>query len=73
MVAGRELSGNETIDLENCKYFLMMGRNVTESLHNGETLGWIDGVANGAKVVYVDPRFWSLQHPSPMNGCRFVP
>lgn len=57
MVAGRELSGNETIDLENCKYFLMMGRNVTESLHNGETLGWIDGVANGAKVVYVDPRY----------------
>ena len=57
LVTGRELSGNETIDLENCKYFLMMGRNVTESLHNGETLGWIDGVANGAKVVYVDPRY----------------
>lgn len=57
MVTGRELSGNETLDLENCKYFLMMGRNITESLHNGETLGWIDGVANGAKVVYVDPRY----------------
>jgi thiosulfate reductase/polysulfide reductase chain A len=57
LVAGRELGGNETLDLENCKYFLMMGRNVTESLHNGETLGWIDGVANGAKVTYVDPRF----------------
>lgn len=57
LVAGRELGGNETLDLENCKYFLMMGRNVTESLHNGETLGWIDGVANGAKVTYVDPRY----------------
>jgi thiosulfate reductase/polysulfide reductase chain A len=57
MIAGRDLTGNETIDLENCKYFLMMGRNVTESLHNGETLGWIDGVANGAKVVYADPRY----------------
>lgn len=57
LVTGRNLTGNETIDLENCKYFLMMGRNVTESLHNGETLGWIDGVANGAKVVYADPRY----------------
>ncbi|MBU0654562.1 MAG: molybdopterin-dependent oxidoreductase [Gammaproteobacteria bacterium] len=57
LVAGKNLTGNETIDLENCKYFLMMGRNITESLHNGETLGWIDGVANGAKVVYADPRY----------------
>ena len=57
VITGRNLTGNETIDLENCKYFLMMGRNVTESLHNGETLGWIDGVANGAKVVYADPRY----------------
>ena len=56
MVAGRNLTGNETLDLENCKYFLMMGRNVTESLHNGETLGWVNGMANGAEVVYVDPR-----------------
>ena len=57
MITGRNLTGNETIDLENCKYFLMMGRNITESLHNGETLGWINGVANGAKVVYFDPRY----------------
>lgn len=57
MVMGRNLTGNETIDLDNCKYFLMMGRNVTESLHNGETLGWVNGVANGAKVVYMDPRY----------------
>ncbi len=57
MVMGRNLTGNETLDLDNCKYFLMMGRNVTESLHNGETLGWLNGVANGAKVVYMDPRY----------------
>ena len=57
VVTGRNLTGNETLDLENCRYFLMLGRNVTESLHNGETLGWIDGVANGAKVVYADPRY----------------
>ena len=57
MIMGRNLTGNETLDLENCKYFLMMGRNITESLHNGETLGWVNGVANGAKVVYFDPRY----------------
>ena len=57
LVAGKNLTGNETYDLENCQYFLMMGRNVTESLHNGETLGWVNGKANGAKSVYVDPRY----------------
>jgi len=57
LVAGRPLGGNETLDLENCRYFLMMGRNITESLHNGETLGWIEAVAKGAQVVYVDPRY----------------
>jgi thiosulfate reductase/polysulfide reductase chain A len=57
LLTGRNLTGNETYDLENCKFFLMMGRNVTESLHNGETLGWLNGVANGAKVVYLDPRY----------------
>lgn len=57
LVTGKNLTGNETYDLENCQYFLMMGRNVTESLHNGETLGWVNGKANGAKSVYVDPRY----------------
>ncbi len=57
LVTGRNLTGNETLDLPNTKYFLMLGRNVTESLHNGETRAWLDGVANGAKVVYVDPRY----------------
>ncbi|WP_421621732.1 molybdopterin-containing oxidoreductase family protein [Alkalilimnicola ehrlichii] len=57
LVAGRNLSGNETLDLENCRYFLMLGRNITESLHNGETRGWMDALAEGAKSVYVDPRY----------------
>jgi thiosulfate reductase/polysulfide reductase chain A len=57
LVSGRPLGGNETLDLENCRYFLMMGRNITESLHNGETLGWVEAVAKGAQVVYVDPRY----------------
>ncbi len=57
MVVGKNLTGNETLDLENCRYFLMLGRNVTESLHNGETRAWVEGVSRGAKVVYVDPRY----------------
>ena len=57
LVAGRTLTGNETLDLENCRYFLMLGRNITEALHNGEVRGWMDAVAKGAKSVYVDPRF----------------
>jgi thiosulfate reductase/polysulfide reductase chain A len=57
MVVGKNLTGNETLDLENCRYFLMLGRNVTESLHNGETRAWVEGVSRGAKVVYADPRY----------------
>ncbi len=57
LVAGKNLTGNETLDLENCRYFLMLGRNVTESLHNGETKAWMEGVSRGAKVVYLDPRY----------------
>jgi len=57
LVTGRNLTGHETLDLENSRYFLMLGRNVTESLHNGETKAWIEGVSRGAKVVYVDPRY----------------
>ncbi|MFA7097708.1 MAG: molybdopterin-dependent oxidoreductase [Gammaproteobacteria bacterium] len=56
VVTGRGLTGKETLDLENCRYFLMMGRNITESLHNGEVRAWIEAVSRGAKVVYVDPR-----------------
>lgn len=57
LVTGRDLTGNETVDLENCRYMLMMGRNITESLHNGEVKAWVEGVSRGAKVVYADPRY----------------
>jgi len=57
VVTGREISGNETVDLQNCKYVLMLGRNIVESLHNGEAKAWVEGVSRGAKVVYADPRF----------------
>lgn len=57
LVAGRNLSGNETVDLKNCRYLLMLGRNITEALHNGEVRGWMEAMADGAKSVYVDPRY----------------
>jgi thiosulfate reductase/polysulfide reductase chain A len=57
LVVGRNLTGNETLDAENCRYFLMLGRNVTESLHTGETRAWMEAVSRGAKVVYADPRY----------------
>ncbi len=57
LVVGRNLTGNETVDLENTRYLLMLGRNIVESLHNGEAKAWVEGVSRGAKVVYADPRF----------------
>ena len=57
LVVGRNLTGNETLDAENCRYFLMLGRNVAESLHTGETRAWMEAVSRGAKVVYADPRY----------------
>ena len=56
LVAGRPLTGMETLDLRRTRYFLIFGRNLAESFLNGEVRDWMEAVADGARSVYVDPR-----------------
>lgn len=39
------------------KYILLTGRNLAEAISNSETGDLVDAIGNGAKMVYIDPRF----------------
>ena len=39
------------------KYLILTGRNITEAISTSETGDFIEAVAQGVKVVYLDPRF----------------
>jgi thiosulfate reductase/polysulfide reductase chain A len=36
---------------------MLLGRNIAEALHVGELQDFVEGCANGAYVIYVDPRY----------------
>jgi len=44
-------------DYRPLKYLILTGRNITEAISTSETGDFIDAVAQGVKVVYLDPRF----------------
>lgn len=44
-------------DYSQIKYLILTGRNLTEAISTSETSDLIDALANGVKVVYLDPRF----------------
>ncbi len=44
-------------DYSQLKYLILTGRNLTEAISTSETTDLIDAIANGTKVVYIDPRF----------------
>lgn len=44
-------------DYSQVKYLLLTGRNLTEAISTSETHAFIEAVARGVKVVYLDPRF----------------
>lgn len=47
----------ESYDAEFSKCMMFIGRNILESLQVGESKGVIDALSNGAKLIYVDPRY----------------
>lgn len=53
---GFGVSGHEIYDFENTKHILSFGRNLLGALQIGEVSGVIEGISNGAKFTYVDPR-----------------
>ncbi|MEC9492430.1 molybdopterin-containing oxidoreductase family protein [Flexistipes sp.] len=54
---GRPYTGNEPIDAANSKCLMFFGRNVLEAVMVGETQRVTEGMAKGAKLIYVDPRY----------------
>ena len=42
---------------EGLKYIILTGRNLAEAISNSETGELIDAIDEGAKVIYLDPRF----------------
>jgi thiosulfate reductase / polysulfide reductase chain A len=44
-------------DYSQVKYIILTGRNITEAISTSETREFIEALARGAKVVYLDPRF----------------
>jgi thiosulfate reductase / polysulfide reductase chain A len=44
-------------DYSRVKYVLLTGRNLMEAISTSETGELLDAIANGAKVVYLDPRY----------------
>ncbi|MGE4496765.1 MAG: molybdopterin-dependent oxidoreductase [Deferribacterales bacterium] len=54
---GKPVGGKEPVDSQNSKCMMLLGRNIVEALHVGEMQDFVEGVAKGAHVIYVDPRF----------------
>lgn len=53
---GYGVSGHEIYDIANTKYMISFGRNIAGAVHVGEAERFMNGLAKGAKLVYVDPR-----------------
>lgn len=44
-------------DYSQLKYLILTGRNLLEAISTSETAALVDAIAQGVKVVYLDPRF----------------
>lgn len=54
---GKAYTNNEPIDGSFSKCMMFFGRNVLEAVMVGEAKRVTDGLAKGAKLIYVDPRY----------------
>ncbi|MDA3052341.1 molybdopterin-dependent oxidoreductase [Campylobacter sp. JMF_01 NE2] len=53
---GGGIGGHENYDMANTKYMILFGRNMAGAIQVREARDFMEGLANGAKLVYVDPR-----------------
>lgn len=53
---GYGLSGHEVYDMANTKNMIVFGRNLAGAVHVGEAERFVEGIARGAKLTYIDPR-----------------
>lgn len=54
---GRPLGSPEPVDLENAKLVVLIGSHLGENVFTSQITQFADGLAGGAKLVVVDPRF----------------
>ncbi len=54
---GEALGSPERIDLANAKVITLIGSALGENIHTGQIIDFTSGLANGAKLISVDPRF----------------
>lgn len=53
---GYGLSGHELYDMAHTKHMIVFGRNLAGAVHVGEAERFVEGLAHGAKLTYIDPR-----------------
>ena len=53
---GGGIGGHENYDMKNTKYMILFGRNMAGAIQVREARDFMEGLSNGAKLVYVDPR-----------------
>jgi thiosulfate reductase/polysulfide reductase chain A len=53
---GFGVSGHEIYDIKNTKNMIVFGRNLAGAIHVGEAERFVEGIARGAKLTYIDPR-----------------
>lgn len=54
---GEALGSPERIDLANAKVITLIGSALGENIHTGQIIDFTDGIAKGAEIISVDPRF----------------
>jgi len=54
---GEALGSPERIDLSNAKVIVLIGSALGENIHTGQIVDFTNGLAKGAKLIAVDPRF----------------
>ncbi|MCM0082135.1 molybdopterin-dependent oxidoreductase [Geomonas sp. Red32] len=54
---GEGIGSPERVDLANSKVVVLLGSHLGENMHNSQVQDFCDGIARGAKLVVVDPRF----------------
>lgn len=54
---GESIGSPERVDLANAKVITLIGSHLGENVHTGQIIDFTDGIANGAQIICVDPRF----------------
>ena len=54
---GRPVNSPEPVDLEESKCIVLIGSHIGENVFTSQVTAFADGLAKGAKLIVVDPRF----------------